>query len=253
MSVRAVTWVLHESTSTGNDRLVLIVIADEADNDGLQAFPSIERIAKLARVNPRTVRRCIARLEGGGDLLVRRPEHPGRGRFNRYTITMGRPPEALAAELGWPPPNLDPSVRAEWEAGQSDPLPDDPQPGDKPGDNPPGKGHKGDTRRGFGGHLMAADPKTLNDTTRAPRRRGLDPPAPSPLDRTARAARALEAKGRGQILEILAEPAPHVDVDRVLAGARAQLGALHQARLDVGDGSELATPNELDFEGAAEP
>jgi hypothetical protein len=131
MSVRAVTWVLHESQSTGNDRLTLIVIADEADNDGRNAWPGTERISRLARVPKRTVLRCLQRLEAAGELLILRPEVAGRGRHNRYALTMGRPPDAVAGELGWPPPTLDPTVAASWAADaeecQTDTVPDSPQ------------------------------------------------------------------------------------------------------------------------------
>lgn len=263
MSVRAVSWVLHESKSTGNDRLVLIVVADEADNDGLDAFPSIERIAALARLNRRTVLRSIGRLEAGGDLLVRRPDHPGRGRFNRYALTMGRPPMALAGSLGWPPPPLDPLVLAEWEALTTGdtmaPTIDGPQPCPPSVDNVPGKVQKGDTGDRFGNSFTpggAQDPKTLIDTgahsaerQNQGRRRGLDPAPPGPLDRTAAAARARAAEGNRQHAATRATvPAAADLVAATLDEARRALGAgATVAHLRPGDGSTVRTPNEDDF------
>lgn len=125
MSVRVVGWVLDHSAATGNDRLVLIAIADEADAAGANAFPSLERIAERARVSYATAVRCTKRLEAAGELLIRRPDTRGRGRHNRYVVTMGRDPGTLAGTLGWPAPDLDPSVAAEWS--QPDTIP---QPGD---------------------------------------------------------------------------------------------------------------------------
>lgn len=102
MSLACMVWVLYHSAAEGNDRLVLLSIADEADDDGRNAFPGVERIADKARVHPSTAMRAVARLEATGELLVRRPDRNGRGRHNRYVVCMGRDPAALAAELGWP-------------------------------------------------------------------------------------------------------------------------------------------------------
>lgn len=90
MSRACEQYVWHESETTGNDRLVLLAIADEADDDGHNAYPSMERIAHKARLNKHTVMRAVARLEEAGELVVTRPERYGRGRFNRYVVVMGR-------------------------------------------------------------------------------------------------------------------------------------------------------------------
>lgn len=116
MSVRCTAWVFHESPCTGNDRLVLLAIADEAGDDGTNGHPGYRLIATKARLHTDTVKRAVRRLERGGELLVLRPEVYGRGRFNRYVVVMGRNPVTLATELGWPVPALDRTVRAEWDA-----------------------------------------------------------------------------------------------------------------------------------------
>lgn len=114
MSVRASAFVFHESPSTGNDRLVLLSLADEADDDGRNAYPSQDRLALKARIARRTVQRALARLEAGGELLVKRPERQGRGQHNRYVLTLGRDPLELARAMGWPAPTLDARVLEEW-------------------------------------------------------------------------------------------------------------------------------------------
>jgi hypothetical protein len=96
MSVRVLSWVLDHSEAPGNDRLVLIAIADEADDDGANAYPSIDRIARRARVNKRTTMRALERLEATGELVVLRPEVNGRGHHNRYAVVMGRPIDEVA-------------------------------------------------------------------------------------------------------------------------------------------------------------
>jgi hypothetical protein len=250
MSVRAVTWVLHESQSTGNDRLTLIVIADEADNDGRNAWPGTERISRLARVPKRTVLRCLQRLEAAGELLILRPEVAGRGRHNRYALTMGRPPDAVAGELGWPPPTLDPTVAASWAADaeecQTDTVPDSPQPGDKAGDAGPETARNGDTSDRFGCHQVAPDPKTQIDT-RAPHRRGLDP-RPDPVDRITRADRIRQAEGNRQVAANAGvAPTPPAAAAELLEGLRAALGPTATvAHLRLGEGGLVSTPNEDD-------
>lgn len=91
MSNRVLNWVFEQSPTTGNDRLVLIAIADEADDDGTNAYPSVDRISRKARVNKRTTMRCLARLEETGTLIVNRPERRGRGHFNTYVVVMEAP------------------------------------------------------------------------------------------------------------------------------------------------------------------
>lgn len=81
-------WVFEQSPTTANDRLVLIAIADEADDDGTNAYPSVDRIAMKARLNKRTTMRCLERLEAAGELIVHRPEKRGRGHYNTYVVVM---------------------------------------------------------------------------------------------------------------------------------------------------------------------
>lgn len=205
-----------------------------------------ESLARSHAEGRDAIRSSLRELELGGYLVRRRYQDPTTGRW--WT-------ESVLYES------------AEAAADEADDTP--PQPGDQPGENPtsddgiPGVGYPA---VGSPGPIPSVSREITPNPSKAgaprsrslgtnPRAQGTNPRAqrPDPLDRTARAARALEAKGRGQILQILAEPDPTVDVDQVLAGARAHLGALRSARLEVGDGSELATPNELDFEGEAEP
>lgn len=122
MSVNAVAWVLDLSESKGNDRCVLLAIADEADANGCNAFPSIRRIAARARVSKQTVVASIARLEALGELVVVRPEKKGRGRFNRYILPMGRMVKEL--DLNEPVDNsgngpTDPDKRSNFGAKRS--------------------------------------------------------------------------------------------------------------------------------------
>lgn len=90
MSIKCSQFVWDHSEASGNDRLVMLAIADEADDEGRNAFPSIRRIARKVRCHTETVSECIKRLEDAGELEVNRPERQGRGRFNRYRVLMER-------------------------------------------------------------------------------------------------------------------------------------------------------------------
>ncbi len=89
MSIDAVVAVFKHSAAKGNERLVLLCIADEADDEGRNAFPSIRRIAMKANCHPDTVIECVKALELMGELEVKRPLKQGRGHFNKYKVLLG--------------------------------------------------------------------------------------------------------------------------------------------------------------------
>lgn len=103
VSIRTINWVLSESDAHGFDRLVMIALADEADDNGLKCWPALRTIAAKAHVSVGAARASIDRLEEVGDLVVWRPEVTGRGNHNFYGLVMGRSPlevaEALTAQV----------------------------------------------------------------------------------------------------------------------------------------------------------
>lgn len=84
MSIQAMGWVLEHSQSEGSDRLVLLAIANHANSSGELAYPSAAMLAAEARVDRRTVFRCIHRLSAIGELDVARGG--GRGKTNSYRL-----------------------------------------------------------------------------------------------------------------------------------------------------------------------
>ncbi len=93
MSIKVMTWVWDHSPATGTDHMVLLAIADAADDDGTNAWPSEATLAHKARVSERTVRRSLRALEELGVLTVElheggRPETRRDRRPNRYTVRM---------------------------------------------------------------------------------------------------------------------------------------------------------------------
>ena len=62
MSYQAIRMVFERSKSTGTDRLVAVLIAEHADNNGCNSFPSRELLATEGNMSVRTVARSIAEL-----------------------------------------------------------------------------------------------------------------------------------------------------------------------------------------------
>lgn len=79
-------WVWEHSKTSGTELLLLLAIADCADDVGHNAFPSKHTLAQKTRLDPSTVRRLVKRLEHGGHVTVQRST--GRGRANVYTVLM---------------------------------------------------------------------------------------------------------------------------------------------------------------------
>jgi hypothetical protein len=90
MSTEALTWVWKHSKARGIDRLVLVAIADSAnDGDTMRAWLRVKSIAEKAAVSERTVQRSVRELVGIGELVV---EQQGAARgdaaASKYRMTM---------------------------------------------------------------------------------------------------------------------------------------------------------------------
>src|SRR6185437_419470 len=72
MSVRVMADVWEFGPLDPTDRMVLLYLADRADPDGENCFPSMEQIAKCVCRSKSTVVRCVAALEAAGWLRVDR-------------------------------------------------------------------------------------------------------------------------------------------------------------------------------------
>lgn len=94
----AYTWVWEHSSLTGTGRLVMLALADHADDAGY-CWPSIDRLAAMCRVNRKTVLRGITLAEEAGELVVDRPEKRGRGRVNRYQMTLSTGSDNRRSEM----------------------------------------------------------------------------------------------------------------------------------------------------------
>lgn len=89
MSVRSMARVWAESSHAGTELLMLLAIADFADDDG-RAYPAVATLAAKCRMTPRNANYILAVLQESGELEVRANQGP-RG-TNRYRIVF----EAMA-------------------------------------------------------------------------------------------------------------------------------------------------------------
>ena len=83
MSFKVTNWVWSRSESRNGARLVMLALADRADDNG-QAWPSVDDLAERTKLSPRAVQKAIANLVEIGELEVE--NGGGRHRSNRYRI-----------------------------------------------------------------------------------------------------------------------------------------------------------------------
>jgi hypothetical protein len=100
VSVKVMTWVWEHSRSKLSARLVLLAIADHANGDGVDAFPSMAQLAHKTGLSERGVQIAVAELVRLGELHV--SAGGGRGRTNRYRVLMVNPAEVAPFDAGNP-------------------------------------------------------------------------------------------------------------------------------------------------------
>ncbi|RDI16384.1 helix-turn-helix domain-containing protein [Lentzea flaviverrucosa] len=103
MSIKVVTLVWEHAPAAGNELLLLLAIADQANDLGTDAWPSVDTLARKTRLNKRTVQRLLQRLSSAGLVAI----EPGGGRrSNRYTIDLNLladPSSRTTDDEGTPP------------------------------------------------------------------------------------------------------------------------------------------------------
>lgn len=82
------SWVFKHSEAPPIERLLLLALADAANADGTEAWPSIDELTRKTGMHRRTVHRAIDRLVEMGELEVEKTIMRGRWR-NCYRILMG--------------------------------------------------------------------------------------------------------------------------------------------------------------------
>lgn len=110
MSLRAVLAVFDHSESQLATRLVALALADHAHDDGSNAYPSVDTIARKARVNERTVRRGLRWLERQLEIMATGRTKNGTTVYHFTIVEPLALPTGLAAGTVAGADNLTPKV-----------------------------------------------------------------------------------------------------------------------------------------------
>ena len=86
MSIKVMSRVWAHSQKKSGELLVMLALADFADDDGL-CWPSIPVLAQKARLTDRQVQYLLPKLVQSGELRIDR-SNGGRNRRSRYIVTV---------------------------------------------------------------------------------------------------------------------------------------------------------------------
>jgi len=90
MSVKIMSTVFDKSKTEGNARLVLLALADCANDEGT-CWPSISTISSMANINQQTTRKYLWAMESIGLITAEdRKDKIGRRTSNLYKINLGK-------------------------------------------------------------------------------------------------------------------------------------------------------------------
>jgi len=93
MSIKAMTNIWDHSAQKGSKLLLLLAIADHADEYAF-AWPGVKALAQKIRMSERHTKRLLGELEKAGELYIDRRDY-----HNRYIIVVGLSQEDLIAAL----------------------------------------------------------------------------------------------------------------------------------------------------------
>lgn len=108
MSIQHMSAIFDLVEPRGSSRWVLLVIAEHANIQSGECWPSEARIAQRAGLHPATVKRAIGELEQAGLIAVQRAP----GRTNRYLLCVDPAPSAKAIDRAHDAPSKGQSLGA---------------------------------------------------------------------------------------------------------------------------------------------
>jgi hypothetical protein len=94
MSIRRMTAVWEQSAHKGNELLLLLALADNANDDGY-CWPSIDTLAGKTRLSRSTVIRLCEKVEESGELFISHSRRHG----NKYLVIVGMQLVQVATSL----------------------------------------------------------------------------------------------------------------------------------------------------------
>lgn len=91
MSIRAMNHVWDHSKASGSALVVLLAIADAANDEDWSSWISVPRLSEKTRLSERQLQRILRALEAAGELIVEEGagKKTPRGATNLYTIPQG--------------------------------------------------------------------------------------------------------------------------------------------------------------------
>lgn len=87
MSVRTMAAVWERSKHSGTNLLMLLAIADFADDDGM-AFPSVNKLATKCRMSKRNAQDRLRELAESGELTIKKNQGPPPKFPNLFTVNL---------------------------------------------------------------------------------------------------------------------------------------------------------------------
>ena len=99
MSLQMLT-LAWETLTGGIQKLVLVALADYADNQGGSVFPAVATLARKCGIDETTCRRALRRLEGDGWIVVVREARQHRPRTYRLQLRPGNAPPLDVSRAG---------------------------------------------------------------------------------------------------------------------------------------------------------
>jgi len=109
MSIHAMTTVWQRSTASGSTLLLLLALADHANDSG-QCYPAIETLAAKTRMSERQTIRIIQAAEQLGELTTQRSAN----KANHYTLTpAGQPIQPTSPQAANQPTSGKPLPRGD--------------------------------------------------------------------------------------------------------------------------------------------
>lgn len=88
MSVRVMSDVWDYGPADPIENAILLALANHCNDEGLNCYPGIARLAHMARRSPRTVMRAIQELENSGWIKVNRDSFGPKRNGNTYTVNV---------------------------------------------------------------------------------------------------------------------------------------------------------------------
>jgi DNA-binding transcriptional ArsR family regulator len=105
VSNAAQSWAWKQAPKQASDKVVLVALADNAWEDGSNAWPSVKLLSEKTGLSERTVQRSLRRLVDAGYIAVQEEAQPSRFRPTVYRVDLSRPSEVDAPGVKVSPPD----------------------------------------------------------------------------------------------------------------------------------------------------